>query len=62
MGGKDGKLIHDAINWLKEQGKNKITKEELDNFLNNKKIEINNKFKKELYMEINSAMLEKKYF
>ena len=62
MGGKDGKLIHDAINWLKEQGKNKITKEEFDNFLNNKKIEINNKFKKELYMEINSAMLEKKYF
>lgn len=59
MGGNDGKLIFKARNWIEKQGKKKLTKEELEEFLILNGIELNNKFKKDLLKEINSSMTEK---
>jgi len=59
IGGNDGKLIFKAKNWIEKQGKKKITKEELEEFLLLNGIELNNKFKKDLLKEINSSMTEK---
>ena len=62
LGGEDGVLIDDARIWLEKQGKNKIMKEELDTFLRMRKIEVNNRVRKDLLKEINSSMLDKNNF
>ena len=59
MGGNEGKLIFKARNWIEKQGKKKIMKEELEEFLLLNGIELNNKFKKDLFKEINSSLTEK---
>ncbi len=56
IGGHEGELILEATNWLKEQGENKITKEALNNFLLFKKLELENKYRKDLLKEINNAL------
>jgi len=57
IGGREGDLILESINWLKEQGENKITKEVLNKFLLFKKLEIENKYRKDLLKEINNTFL-----
>ena len=54
IGGREGEFIHEATNWLKEQGENKITKEKLNNFLLSKKLELENKYRKDILKEINN--------
>ncbi|MHA1242313.1 MAG: hypothetical protein ACTSQU_16255 [Promethearchaeota archaeon] len=56
IGSHEGELILEATNWLKEQGENKITKEALNNFLLFKKLELENKYRKDLLKEINNAL------
>jgi len=55
IGGREGDFILEAINWLKEQGENKITKGALNNFLLFKKVELENKYRKDLLKEINNS-------
>jgi len=62
IGGREGELILSAINWLKEQGENKITKELLDNFLLIKNLEIENKYRKDLLKEIGSSFSRKWHY
>jgi len=51
-GGREGGIVLDVINWLKEQGENKFTKELLDRFLLSKNLEVENKYQKDLLKEI----------
>ena len=51
-GGREGGIVLDVINWLKEQGENKFTKELLDRFLLSKNLEVENKYQKYLLKEI----------
>jgi 5-methyltetrahydrofolate--homocysteine methyltransferase len=62
IGGKDGKIIFDAIEWAEKHDKKSLNKNDLDKYLTEKKIEANNKTKRDLLKEINSSMSEKKYF
>ncbi|MBY9009996.1 MAG: hypothetical protein KGD74_09045 [Candidatus Lokiarchaeota archaeon] len=55
IGGREGELILDAINWLKNEGENKISKELLDKFLLIKNLEIENKYRKDLLKEIGNG-------
>jgi hypothetical protein len=62
IGGKEGEIIFNAVNWAKFQGKIKLTREEMNKYLDSKNIEMDNKLRSELLKEINSAMREKLYF
>jgi len=55
IGGREGGIVLDVINWLNEQGENKITKEKLDSFLLFKNLEIENKYRKDLLKEIHNC-------
>lgn len=57
LGGREGELIIDAVNWLKKLGKNKITKELFDNFLRDRNLEIENKYRKDLLKEIGNSFI-----
>ena len=62
IGGKEGGLVLDTVKWLKEQGKQNITKLELIEYLNSLNLTIDNKLRNDLLKEINGAMKEKLYF
>ncbi|HUW91101.1 MAG TPA: hypothetical protein VMV43_11370 [Candidatus Nanopelagicaceae bacterium] len=61
-GGREGEIILNIINWLKEKGENTITKEMLDNFLLFKNLEVENKYRKDLFKEICNASSRKWHF
>ncbi|MBY9019941.1 MAG: hypothetical protein KGD67_02705, partial [Candidatus Lokiarchaeota archaeon] len=52
VGGREGELVINAINWLKEKGEPTITKELLDEFLLFKNLQLENKYRKDLLKEI----------
>jgi 5-methyltetrahydrofolate--homocysteine methyltransferase len=54
-GGKEGGIVLDVINWLKEQGENKISNGMLNNFLLARNMDLDNKYKKDLLKEIFSS-------
>ena len=56
INGDDAKLMNDAVDWAKQNQKEKLKKEQLDLFLNSKNINFNDKIKKELLKEINSIL------
>ncbi|MHA2391803.1 MAG: hypothetical protein ACXAEX_07525 [Promethearchaeota archaeon] len=62
IGGDEGKLIFDTVKWAKEHGKNNITKEDMEIYLNSAGINLDNKLKRDILKETNSAMREKLYF
>ncbi len=61
-GGLEGGIVLGVINWLKEQGENKFTKEMLENFLLSKNLEIENKYQKDLLKEIFSNFSRKWHY
>jgi hypothetical protein len=56
MGGKDGKIIFEAVNWVREQGRSKLNRSELENFLKLKGLDFDNRIKRDLVKEINSSL------
>ncbi|MFX0046667.1 MAG: hypothetical protein ACFE8G_00730 [Candidatus Hermodarchaeota archaeon] len=52
IGGREGELIYNAINYLEREGKDKFSKESLDNYLLLNNIEIENRYRKDLLKEI----------
>jgi hypothetical protein len=54
-GGREGGIVLSVIDWLNEQGENKVTKEKLDSFLLFKNLEIENKYRKDLLKEIHNC-------
>jgi len=61
-GGREGGIVLDILNWLKEQGERNFTKEMLDNFLLSKNIELENKYQKDLLKEISSSFSGKWHY
>ncbi len=61
-GGGEGGIILDILNWLNGQGESNFTKEMLDNFMLSKKIELENKYKKDLLKEIFSSFSRKWHY
>lgn len=61
-GGKGGKIVFDAVDWLKENKKEKMIKQELETFLSENEIELNGKEKRDLLKEINNTMIEKLFY
>ncbi|MHA2287415.1 MAG: hypothetical protein ACXABG_01385 [Promethearchaeota archaeon] len=55
IGGREGELILDILNWLKIQKESKLTIETLDAYLLSKKVDIDKKYKKDLLKEIYSS-------
>jgi hypothetical protein len=62
LGGKEGEIIFKAVKWARKQGKKNFTREELDIFINSNDLEIENRLRRDLLKEINSAMKEKLFF
>jgi len=61
IGGREGELIVEAVNWLKKQGMTKITKKLFDDFLLDKNLEIENKYQKDLLKEIGNSFTKAWY-
>ncbi|MFW9928347.1 MAG: hypothetical protein ACFFD1_03060 [Candidatus Thorarchaeota archaeon] len=55
-------VVNDTINWCKEKRKIQISKDELDDFLLQKQIDLDKKTKKEILREINLALVTKHTF
>jgi 5-methyltetrahydrofolate--homocysteine methyltransferase len=55
VGGLEGGIVNDILIWLKKAGEKTFNKEILDKFLTSKKIELENKFQKDLLKEIFSS-------
>jgi len=62
IGGGDGKLIEEAISWVKINNYSNLNKESLEEFLNTKQYEFDNIVKQQLLKQINSSLMEKLYF
>ncbi|MFX0176966.1 MAG: hypothetical protein ACFE85_12130 [Candidatus Hodarchaeota archaeon] len=62
LGGEEGKIIFNAIDWVKQQKKANMNRNDLEIFLTEKKIEADNRTKRDLLKEINSSMTDKTYF
>ena len=62
IGGGDGKLIEEAISWVKTNNYSNLNKESLEEFLNTKQYEFDNIVKQQLLKQINSSLMEKLYF
>ncbi|MHA1242350.1 MAG: hypothetical protein ACTSQU_16440, partial [Promethearchaeota archaeon] len=62
VGGGDGKLIEEAISWVKNNKYQALNKELLEKFLNAKHYEFNDIVKRQLLKQINSSLKEKLYF
>ncbi|MHA1914583.1 MAG: hypothetical protein ACW986_11755 [Promethearchaeota archaeon] len=62
LGGKEGAIIFDIVKWAKEQGKSRITKENMEFYMDFKNYKLDNRLKRDLLKETNSAMKEKLYF
>ncbi|MBA7477089.1 hypothetical protein ES707_12487 [subsurface metagenome] len=62
IGGGDGKLIEEAISWVKNNEYSNLNRELLEDFLNTKQYEFDNGVKRQLLKQINSSLKEKLYF
>jgi hypothetical protein len=62
MGGKEGKIIFEAAEWVKKKGENVIKMEDFEIFLKIKNIMIEQKFKRELLKAVNSLFRERSIF
>ncbi|MHA2184567.1 MAG: hypothetical protein ACXAAI_06150 [Promethearchaeota archaeon] len=62
IGGEEGAIIFEIVNWAKKQGKNNVTREDVELLLNSKNREFDSRLKRNLLKETNSAMKEKLYF
>jgi len=62
IGGGDGKLIEEAISWVKSNKYPNLNKELLEEFLNTKQYEFDSGVKRQLLKQINSSLKEKLYF
>jgi 5-methyltetrahydrofolate--homocysteine methyltransferase len=62
IGGREGKIVVDVINWLKERGENSITNELLNDFLLVNNLEIENRYRKDLLKEIFSFFTRKWHY
>ena len=62
IGGREGKIVFDVINWLKKRGENSISKKLLDEFLIVNNIEIENNYRKDLLKEIYSFFTRKWHY
>ena len=51
-GGREGGIVDDVLSWLKERGERNFNKEMLNNYLRSNKIELENKYHKDLLKEI----------
>ena len=51
-GGREGGIVLDVLNWLKEQGEIKFSKEMVDQFFLSKNLEIEKKYKKDVLKEV----------
>ncbi len=58
LGGREGEIILKARAWLQEQGENKITKKLFDNFLLDRNLEIENKYRRDLLKEIGNSFIK----
>lgn len=54
MGGKEGKIVFEAVDWVKSKGKKKINIEEFQSFLELNNLNIERRLKKELLTSINN--------
>jgi hypothetical protein len=62
MKGKEGKIVFEAANWIKEKGGNSITMEEFEKFLEIQNLTFDKKFKKELLRTVNNVFRERSIF
>jgi len=62
VGGGDGKLIEEAISWVKNNKYPNLNRELLEEFLNTRHYEFDSGVKRQLLKQINSSLKEKLYF
>ena len=62
IGDEEEPLINDLINWCKEKKQTQINRNELNELLHHKNIDLDNKTKKEILKEVNLAFIEKHNF
>ncbi|MHA1486611.1 MAG: hypothetical protein ACTSSC_05515 [Promethearchaeota archaeon] len=62
VGGGDGKLIEEAISWVKSNKYPNLNKELLEEFLNTRHYEFDSGVKRQLLTQINSSLKEKLFF
>ncbi len=62
VGGGDGKLIEEAISWVKKNKYQNLNKELLEEFLNTSHYEFDSGVQQQLLKQINSSLKEKLYF
>jgi len=61
-GGREGELMLNVTNWLKEKGEKIISKDLLDDFLRFKSLEIENKYRKDLLKELHNITSRKWHY
>ncbi|MHA1508634.1 MAG: hypothetical protein ACTSO6_08025 [Promethearchaeota archaeon] len=62
IGGGDGKLIEEAISWVKSNKHQNLNRESLEEFLKTRHYEFDSGVKQQLLKQINSSLIEKLYF
>ncbi len=51
-GGREGGIVLDVINWIREQGENNFSKEMVDQFFLSKNLEIDKRYRKDVIKEV----------
>jgi hypothetical protein len=62
MGGQEGSLVSQSVDWAKNKGLSSVKRDDISNFLEQNKIEIQQKAIRELLKETNNCLREKLFF